>query len=426
MKIKLSPFYGIALLTAPALLLLSFVFQCCHTAGNKNHNEADATTSRAATNASATGFNKIKAAISCTKNGMIKEDSILYMHQGGEAFQPTVVNVINATTGKSNAEMAWIPGGTFSMGGVNPTGMTDGGMETMDDARPVHRVFVDGFYMDKTEVTNAQFAKFVKATGYITVAEQKPTAAEFPGVPPEDLVAGSVVFTPPNQKVPLNDISQWWSYQKGADWKHPLGPGSNLKGKEDYPVVQVAWEDAAAYAKWSGKRLPTEAEWEFAARGGKAGELYPWGNQLQQSGRWMANTFQGSFPDHDNADDGEKGLGPVKKYPANAYGLYDMAGNAWEWCADWYRNDYYNSFNPNMIAHNPKGPANSLDPQEPDQKKKVQRGGSFLCTDQYCTRYMVGSRGKGEYRSATNHVGFRCVQDVKQSNSQTRVASESL
>ncbi|MFC0515568.1 formylglycine-generating enzyme family protein [Mucilaginibacter angelicae] len=423
MKIKLSQFHGIALLTVPALLLLLLVFQGCHTAGNKNHNEADTAISRRATNASATGFNKIKAAISCTKNGMIKEDSILYMHQGGEAFEPTVVNV---TTGKSNADMAWIPGGTFSMGGINPTGMTDGGMEAMDDARPVHRVFVDGFYMDKTEVTNAQFAKFVKATGYITVAEQKPTAAEFPGVPPEDLVAGSVVFTPPSQKVPLNDISQWWSYQKGADWRHPLGPGSDLKEKEDYPVVQVAWEDAVAYAKWSGKRLPTEAEWEFAARGGKAGELYPWGNQLQQKGRWMANTFQGSFPDHDNAEDGETGLGPVKKYPANAYGLYDMAGNAWEWCADWYRSDYYNSFNPNTVAYNPKGPANSLDPQEPGQKKKVQRGGSFLCTDQYCTRYMVGSRGKGEYRSATNHVGFRCVQDAKQSNNQMRVAPKSL
>jgi formylglycine-generating enzyme required for sulfatase activity len=322
--------------------------------------------------------------------------------------------------------MAWIPGGTFSMGGINPTGMTDGGMEAMDDARPVHRVFVDGFYMDKTEVTNAQFANFVKATGYVTVAEQKPTATEFPGARPEELVAGSVVFTPPDHKVQLNDLSQWWSYQKGADWKHPLGPGSDLTGKENYPVVQVCWEDAAAYAQWAGKRLPTEAEWEFAARGGKAGDLYPWGNQLKQDGRWMANTFQGSFPDHDNAEDGETGLGPVKEYPANAYGLYDMAGNAWEWCADWYRNDYYNSFDPNTVARNPKGPSASLDPQEPGQKKKVQRGGSFLCTDQYCTRYMVGSRGKGEYRSATNHVGFRCVQDVKHGNNPAQVTRKLL
>jgi formylglycine-generating enzyme required for sulfatase activity len=424
MKIRLIPFTKNTLITAPVLLLLSLVFQSCHTI-NKDNNNTDNATSRPATNASAAGF-KIKAAISCTKNGMIKEDSILYMHQGGESFKPTVINAVNTATGTSNADMAWIPGGTFSMGGVNPTGMTDGGMEAMDDARPVHRVFVDGFYMDKTEVTNAQFTKFVKATGYVTVAEQKPTAAEFPGARPEELIAGSVVFTPPNHKVQLNDLSQWWSYQKGGDWKHPLGPSSDLKGKENYPVVQVCWEDAAAYAKWAGKRLPTEAEWEFAARGGKAGDLYPWGNQLKQDGRWMANTFQGSFPDHDNAEDGETGLGPVKKYPANAYGLYDMAGNAWEWCADWYGNDYYNSFDPNTVARNPKGPSASLDPQEPGQKKKVQRGGSFLCTDQYCTRYMVGSRGKGEYRSATNHVGFRCVQDIKHSNNQTQLAPKAL
>jgi len=411
---------------ATTLLLFSAILQGCHFANHKDQNRTDTATSRPATATSAAAGFKVKAAISCTKNGMIREDSILYMHQGGESFQPTVLNVSNTSVNKTDNDMAWIPGGTFSMGGVNPTGMTDGGMEAMDDARPVHRVMVDGFYMDKTEVTNAQFAKFVKATGYITVAEQKPTAEEFPGVPAEDLVAGSVVFTPPNQKVPLDDISQWWSYKKGADWRHPLGPGSDLKGKENYPVVQVAWEDAAAYAKWAGKRLPTEAEWEFAARGGKAGELYPWGNQLKQDGRWMANIFQGSFPNQDNAEDGETGLGPVKKYPANTYGLYDMAGNAWEWCADWYRNDYYNSFNPNVVARNPKGPADSYDPQEPGQKKKVQRGGSFLCTDQYCARYMVGSRGKGEYRSATNHVGFRCVQDTKQSNQTKQVTQKSL
>ncbi|WP_426581673.1 formylglycine-generating enzyme family protein [Mucilaginibacter sp. R-33] len=422
MKIKHIPFTGLKLFTGLTLMLLSLVFQACHASGHKN--ETDTTNSRLV-NASSAGF-KVKAAISCTKNGMIREDSILYMQQGGEAFKPTIVNLNRTSANKADRDMAWIPGGIFSMGGVNPRGMTDGGMEAMDDARPVHRVFVDGFYMDKTEVTNNQFAKFVKATGYITVAEQKPTEAEFPGVPAEKLVAGSVVFTPPHQKVRLDDISQWWSYQNGADWKHPLGPGSDLIGKENYPVVQVAWEDAAAYAKWAGKRLPTEAEWEFAARGGKAGELYPWGNQLKQDGRWMANTFQGSFPNHDNAEDGETGLGPIKKYPANAYGLYDMAGNAWEWCADWYRNDYYNSFNPNMVARNPKGPSDSSDPQEPGQKKKVQRGGSFLCTDQYCTRYMVGSRGKGEYRSATNHVGFRCVKDVKHGNNTTQDTQKAL
>jgi formylglycine-generating enzyme required for sulfatase activity len=354
----------------------------------------------------------IEAAISCTKNGLTIEDSTLYMHQGGADFQPTVENKMRLHTSDTTGGMVWIPGGTFSMGGVNPAGMKDGGNESMDDARPVHRVYVDGFLMDKTEVTNAMFAAFVKATGYKTIAEQAPTQKEFPGVSPDKLVAGSVVFSPPQQKVPLDDITQWWSYVKGADWIHPSGPGSDLKGKENYPVVHVAWDDANAYAKWCGKRLPTEAEWEFAARGGLSGELYPWGNQFRPDGRPMANTFQGSFPDRDNGDDGSAGLGPVKKYPANAYGLYDMAGNAWEWCADWYRPDYYGVLAARGVSRNPKGPSDAYDPAEPGQKKKVQRGGSFLCTDQYCTRYMVGSRGKGEYRSATNHIGFRCVKDL--------------
>ena len=356
---------------------------------------------------------KVEAAISCTPYGLTGQDSILYLQQGGALFKPTQVNTTPLLTTGNNEEMAWIPGGTFSMGGIDPVGMRDGGHESMEDARPVHRVYVDGFYMDKTEVTNAMFAAFVKATGYKTVAEQIPTEKEFPGVAPEKLVAGSIVFTPPGQKISLDDHLQWWSFIQGADWKHPLGAGSDLKGKQDYPVVQVAWEDAAAYAKWCGKRLPTEAEWEFAARGGSAGELYPWGNQFRPNGRWMANTFQGSFPDHDDVEDGETGLGPAKKYPPNAYGLYDMAGNAWEWCADWYRNDYYTSLSGNAVTRNPKGPSDSFDPAEPGQKKKVQRGGSFLCTDQYCTRYMVGSRGKGEVRSATNHVGFRCVKDTR-------------
>jgi sulfatase modifying factor 1 len=319
--------------------------------------------------------------------------------------------------------MLWIPGGEFSMGAINPTTRPEGGHESMADARPVHRVYVDGFYMDATEVTNAQFAAFVKATGYITVAEKKPTREEFPDAPEENLVAGSVVFSPPAQAVPLNDHYQWWSYIVAADWKHPSGPASSIVGKDNYPVVQIAWEDAAAFAKWAGKRLPTEAEWEFAARGGKAGELYGWGNRLRPAGRYMANTFQGHFPNQDTGDDGYPGIAPVSQFPPNGYGLYDMEGNVWEWCSDWYRSDYYNELSGTAITRNPKGPSSSFDPAEPGAKKKVQRGGSFLCTDQYCTRYILGTRGKGEWRSGANHIGFRCVKDAPVRSSSQRVAS---
>lgn len=355
---------------------------------------------------------KVANAISCTINGLTVQDSTVYANGGGNDFKETIVNK-NNYPGSVPEGMVWIPGGEFSMGGVNPVGITEGGSEQMNDARPVHRVYVDGFYMDATEVTNAEFEKFVKATGYITVAEKKPTKEEFPDAPEESLVAGSVVFTPPSQKVSLKNYLQWWSYVKGADWKHPLGPNSDLTGKENFPVVHIAWEDAEAYCKWAGKRLPTEAEWEFAARGGKAGNLYAWGNQLKPDGKFMANTFEGSFPDNDNGADGFKGIAPVKQFQPNAYGLYDIAGNVWEWCNDWYRADYYQALAQQSISKNPQGPSDSYDPAEPNDKKKVQRGGSFLCTDQYCTRYMVGTRGKGEWRSGTNHAGFRCVMDVK-------------
>jgi formylglycine-generating enzyme len=354
---------------------------------------------------------KIDEAVSCTNNGLTVTDSALYMQGGGQAFEPTVLGKGVSLSEKAPAGMVWIPGGSFSMGGVNPMGMQDGGHERMDDSRPVHRVYVDGFFMDETEVTNAQFAAFVNATGYITVAERKPTRAEFPEAPEENLVAGSVVFTP-TAVSNLNNHYDWWSYVHGANWKHPLGPASDLRGKENYPVVQVAWEDANAYAKWAGKRLPTEAEWEFAARGGKSGQLYPWGNQFRPDGKWMANTYQGKFPQTDEGSDGFAGIAPVKMFPANGFGLYDIAGNAWEWCNDWYRPDYYSSLTQNAVTKNPGGPATAFDPAEPQEKKKVQRGGSFLCTDQYCTRYMVGSRGKGEYRSSSNHVGFRCVKEA--------------
>ncbi|MEI6714759.1 MAG: formylglycine-generating enzyme family protein [Verrucomicrobiota bacterium] len=328
---------------------------------------------------------------------------------------PTVVLKAEAP-GKAPAGMVWIPGGEFSMGAEDPTKIGGPGMgkEPMNDARPIHRVAVDGFWMDITEVTNEEFERFVEATKYVTIAERVPTAAEFPGVPPEALKAGSIVFTPPKEPVPLTNFLAWWSYEQGASWRHPLGAKSDIKGKEKYPAVHISFEDAQAYAKWAGKRLPTEAEWEFAARGGFSGEPFVWGKEMKPEGKWMANTFEGTFPNNDTGEDGFVGLAPVKQFPPNGYGLYDIAGNAWEWCSDWYRPDYYATLaKAGGVAKNPQGPSDSVDPDEPGVPKRVHRGGSFLCTDQYCTRYMVGTRGKGEPSSAANHIGFRCVQDAK-------------
>jgi formylglycine-generating enzyme required for sulfatase activity len=210
--------------------------------------------------------------------------------------------------------------------------------------------------------------------------------------------------------VSLDNYFQWWRYQPGADWRHPTGPRDDIKGKGDFPVVQVSYEDAEAYAQWAGKRLPTEAEWEFAARGGLPGKLYAWGDSLRPGGRWMANTWQGRFPVRDEGNDGYAGVAPVAKFPPNHYGLYDVAGNVWEWTGDWYRADAYAAAG-DSVLHNPQGPATYNDPAEPGQPKRVQRGGSFLCSDEYCSRYMVGTRGKGEVRTASNHLGFRCVKD---------------
>jgi formylglycine-generating enzyme len=324
-------------------------------------------------------------------------------------FLPTLQNRAPAPANPP-AGMSWIPGGEFSMGAKDPTALPEGGHEAMEDARPIHRVYVDGFWMDKTDVTNAQFEKFVKATGYVTVAERKPLAKDFPGVPAEKLVAGSLVFTPPPNPVSLDDYSRWWSYVAGANWRHPLGPRSNILGRANYPVVQIAYEDAVAYAKWAGKRLPTEAEWEFAARGGLTGKPYAWGDSMRPDGKWMANTHQGHFPDQDSAADGHAGIAPVAQFAANGYGLYDITGNVWQWTRDLYRADYYAELRATgKVTRNPQGPEVSLDPAEPGVQKRVQRGGSFLCTTQYCSRYIVGTRGKGEVSSATNHIGFRCV-----------------
>ena len=329
-------------------------------------------------------------------------------------FQPTRLN-----PGKPSAQapegMVWIPGGEFSMGSDHRSESLCGLPGITNDAVPIHRVYVDPFWMDATEVTNAQYKAFVEATGYVTVAEIKPTAEEFPNAPPENLVAGSTVFRPTNGPVELDNYLQWWSYLHSADWRHPTGPESSIEGKDDHPVVQIAYEDAEAYAKWAGKRLPTEAEWEFAARGGRAGELYAWGNQIQIDGKYQANIYQGRFPvaKGDSGLDGFVGIAPTKQYAPNPFGLYDIGGNVWEWVSDWYRPDYYARLNSTgKVTRNPQGPDESFDPVEPDQKKRVHRGGSFLCSDLYCTRYMVGTRGKGEVRTASNHCGFRCVKDV--------------
>ncbi len=342
-----------------------------------------------------------------------KEGSSAVPEALASSFRPTSANEVAAPTAAPKG-MVWIPGGEFSMGAEDPRGLQFGGHEPMDDARPVHRTYVDGFWMDATEVTNAQFREFVRATRYVTTAERTPTQEEFPGAPPENLVAGSTVFIPSAEPVPLDDHYQWWSYVPGASWRQPSGTGSDLEGLDQFPVIHITYDDAVAYAQWAGKRLPTEAEWEFAARGGLSGKVYAWGDALLPGDRWMANTYQGEFPVRDAAEDGFAGIAPVAQYPPNGYGLYDVAGNVWEWCQDWYRPDAYVQLAvAGPVARNPQGPDVPFDPNEPTEKKRVHRGGSFLCTDEYCTRYMIGTRGRGESSTSSNHLGFRCVMSPK-------------
>jgi formylglycine-generating enzyme required for sulfatase activity len=300
-------------------------------------------------------------------------------------------------------DMVWIAGGSFLMGSN----------DHYAEEAPVHPVTVSGFWIDRTQVTNAAFRRFVKATGYVTVAERVPNADDYPGALPEMLVAGSVVFQQPPGRVPMNTHYNWWQWMPGADWRHPEGPGSNLNGRERHPVLHVAWEDIAAYAAWAGKSIPSEAEWEFAARGGHEGWAYAWGQELAPKGKMLANYWQGEFPWQNLKLDGHERTAPVGSFPPNDYGLVDMIGNAWEWTTDWYADRHVvaegccSGASANPLAGTREG---SIDPNEPSAiPRKVLKGGSFACAENYCQRYRPAARMHHPIDTGTNHISFRCV-----------------
>jgi formylglycine-generating enzyme required for sulfatase activity len=312
---------------------------------------------------------------------------------------------------QSTADMALIPGGTFSMGADDE--------RAWRDEYPKHEVQIDSFWMDVHEVTNAQFEAFVKATGYITTAEKavdwEAIKKELPpGTPkPDDsqLAPASLVFVATQNPVTLDNVSQWWRWKQGANWRQPEGPGSSIEGMESHPVVHISWFDAVAYCNWAGKRLPTEAEWEYASRGGLADNPYAWGNEDLSAGAPKANTWEGNFPYQNKERDGFYLSAPVSTYPPNGYGLYDMSGNVWEWCADWYHENYYETL-ASQKAVNPKGPETSYDSNEPYAQKRVSRGGSFLCHKSYCTGYRNSMRMKTTPDTGSIHTGFRAVKDM--------------
>ena len=307
--------------------------------------------------------------------------------------------------------MVWIPGGRFVMGSDHRL--------SRPDERPRHQVQVDGFWMDQTEVTNAAFARFVEATGYVTTAERPVDWEEMkrqlpPGTPKpadEQLQPGALVFVPPTRPVPLDNVGAWWRWTTGANWRHPEGPESNISGREQHPVVHVSWDDAVAYCRWAQRRLPTEAEWEFAARGGLREQPFVWGDAPLSETRPQANIWQGRFPHENSAADGYLRTAPVRSFAANGYGLFDMAGNVWEWCSDWYRPDAYQLQAAEQPAINPAGPAQPFDPRRPLMPQRVQRGGSFLCNDVYCASYRPAARMPCSPDTGMSHVGFRCVKN---------------
>ena len=299
-------------------------------------------------------------------------------------------------------DMVRIPGGSFRMGSDHH----------YPEESPSHVVAVDGFLIDRYAVTNRDFARFVRQTGYVTVAERPPDQARHRGARPDQPAPASFVFVPPRHRVDLRDPYQWWAYLPHADWRRPQGPGSSVTAEPDHPVVHIAWADAVAYATWSGVRLPTEAEWEFAARGGLDGAPYAWGEEFDPDGRHLANTWQGEFPIENTAADGYEGTAPVGRYPANGYGLYDMIGNVWEWTADWYA-DHSRVAHACCVVSNPRGgrQADSHDPAALGARmpRKVVKGGSHLCAPNYCRRYRPAARTPQAVDTSTSHLGFRCV-----------------
>jgi len=319
--------------------------------------------------------------------------------------------------------MVWIPAGEFTMG-------TDDA-HAMPNERPARRVRVSGFWIDPTVVTNAQFAAFVAATGYVTIAERPVDWEELkkqvpPGTPkPADelLQPGSLVYTPPGAPVDLRVLANWWTWTNGADWRHPQGPASTIAGKDAHPVVHVAWDDAVAYAAWAGKRLPTEAEWEFAARGGMTVPArFAWGNEFRPNGRFMANTYTGEFPVKDTAEDGFAGVAPVKSFPANGYGLFDMGGNVWNWCGDFYMDSPHTIAVAGAICCDPTGPATSAAARNPAGMERVIKGGSFLCNVSYCESYRPTARRGTPSDTGTEHIGFRCVMTAEMAQAKAKAA----
>jgi formylglycine-generating enzyme len=336
-----------------------------------------------------------------------------HAYQSSSANPAAVIVQRNGVNGPAN--MVWISGGEFMMG-------SDHRLADANE-RPAHRVKVTGFWMDRHHVTNAEFRRFVQATGYVTTAERKPDweairTQVLPGTPkPPDaaLVAGAMVFVGTNRPVPLDDYSQWWRFVPGANWQHPQGPWSSIEGKDDHPVVQVSYEDAQVYAKWIGKRLPTEAEWEFAARGGLEQATYAWGDQFAPGGKTMLNfwnTQQRPFPVVSPKAGGAAGTSAVESFPPNGYGLYDMTGNAWQWVADWYRADYFKTTSGKLID-NPRGPDDSWDPADRgvpvNAPKRVTRGGSYLCNVDYCLSFRPSARRGNDPYNPMSHIGFRLV-----------------
>jgi len=303
-------------------------------------------------------------------------------------------------------DMVMIKGGTFWMGADHGNKMVT--PNRIDNERPVHEVEIDGFWIDKYPVTNAQYAEFVKENNYVTYSEQIPKAEDWPGANPKMLVPASIVFKQPKQKVDMRNFYNWWEYKPGAQWRHPESPESSIKYRADHPVVHVTYDDAKAYCEWMGKTMPTEAQWEYAARGGLKKRTYGWGDQPKHLTEKMMNYWQGNFPYKNDNKDGNLKTSPVGSFPPNGYDLYDMAGNVWEWVSDWYHPAYYEV----SPRKNPTGvkKEESLDPNEPEIPKRIVKGGSFLCSEKYCMGYRPSARTATDPKSSTNHIGFRCVK----------------